>query len=241
MGAAVLTAHRCCRWFRWRKGSIALSCQQQNKQQVKLEQGKYSYTKRKKPVIYSKCDRQWPPVAKEALTVRQHHPRETLPSLPGRMEPRHCSLLLAGEISHTRPSLLWDGCSAVPATPESTESWVQCLENFIPFFKVAENQGKALACFWHSFEGNWCFEGMAICKELTPRQAAVWISDGNKPCQRLSYQGKPFQKTNDQPADYYPWQYCRTSMQRFSRGLRSKPGSDKLHKSKHLANSYPCT
>lgn len=32
---------------RWGKGSIVLSCWQQNKQQVKLEQGKYSYTKRK--------------------------------------------------------------------------------------------------------------------------------------------------------------------------------------------------
>lgn len=73
----------------------------------------------------------------------------------------------------------------------------------------------------------------------------MWSSDvlslmEIKPCQRLSCQVKRFQKTNDQPAYCYPWQYYRTFIQRFFRGLRSRPGSDKLSKSKHLANSSLC-
>lgn len=50
-----------------KKGSIVLNSQQQNKQRVKLEQGKYSYTKRKKPIIDGKSViRQWAPVPEEA-------------------------------------------------------------------------------------------------------------------------------------------------------------------------------
>lgn len=108
----------------------------------------------------------------------------------------------------------WLGRSAIPGPPcygavqlhqppqRAQRAGAQCLENFTPFFKgIAENQGKALACFWHSFEWNWYFGGMAICRELTPRQAAVWSSDvlslmEIKPCWRLNYQVKPFQKTN---------------------------------------------
>lgn len=52
---------------RQRKGSVVLNSQQQNKQRVKLEQGKYSYTKRKKPIIDGKSViRQWAPVPEEA-------------------------------------------------------------------------------------------------------------------------------------------------------------------------------
>lgn len=160
-----------------------------------------------------------------------------------RMEPSPATApFLFAQISHPRPSLVWEGLiSCSQALQKSTESWVQSLENSTPFFKViAENQERALACFWRPFGGNWYFGGMAICKELTPRQAAVWNSDvlslmEIKPCQRLSWQVKPCQKTNDQPADYYPWPCCTTSIQRFFGGLRSKPGSDKL------SNSSPCT
>lgn len=121
----------------WRKGSIVLSCQQQNKQQVKLEQGKYSYTKRKKAVIDSKCDRQWAPEAEEMLTISQHHPSETLLSLPaGGWSPATAPFLFA-QISHPTSSLLWEGLiSCSQALQKSTKSWVESLENSTPFFKV---------------------------------------------------------------------------------------------------------
>lgn len=159
----------------------------------------------------------------------------------------HCSLPFGlGRLAIPGLPCYGHGCSAAPSHTRRAER-AQSLENFTPFFKViVENQEKVLSCFWHSFERSLYFGRMAICKELTPRQVAVWGSDvlslmEIKPCPRLSCQVKPFQKTNDQPADCYTWQYWRTFIQRFFGGLKSKPGSDKLHKSQHLANSSSWT
>lgn len=121
---------------------------------MKSEQGKYSYTKRKRPVIDSKSNRQWAPEAEEALTVSQQHPRETLPSLPvGGWSTGTALSTVAREVFHPRLSLLWVWLFSHPS-----RAGAQSLENFTPFFGViAENHEKALACLWHSFEGNFVF------------------------------------------------------------------------------------
>lgn len=158
---------------RWGKGSIVLSCWQQNKQQVKLEQGKYSYTKRKKPVTDSKCDWATGPSDRGSTDCRPTpSQRDSIVIAGGSMEPSHCSLPFGpGRLAIPGLPCYKPGCSAAPSHPRRAQrAGAQCLKNFTPFFKViAKNQEKALACFWCSFEWNWYFGGMAICKELTPR------------------------------------------------------------------------
>lgn len=122
---------------RWGKGSIVLSCWQQNKQQVKLEQGKYSYTKRKKPVIDSKCDWATGPSDRGSTdcwpTPSQ---RDSIIITGGSMEPSHCSLPFGpGRLAIPGLPCLWAwlfSCSQPPQ--ESTESWGTVSQEFHSFF-----------------------------------------------------------------------------------------------------------
>jgi len=115
----------------WRKGSIVLNSQQKNKQQVKLKQGKYSYTKRKKHIIDSKRGEATGPSARGSADYRPAPSRrEFVVIARRRMEPGHRDELCyplpfpacwVRESSNPRPSLLrareWGGYSAAPSRP----------------------------------------------------------------------------------------------------------------------------